>query len=73
MKIFIIENEDLSKLVKEINKLEKNNKGRLVGSISNYNKENKIRGESYSGVFALYSLQPTTIYYATMRESKEEL
>jgi len=73
MKIFIIENEDLSKLVKEINELEKNNKGRLEGSISNYNKENKVSGEDYKGLFYLYSLQPTTIYYATMRESKEEL
>ena len=73
MGIFIIENKDLSELVSEVNQLEKENKGRLVGSISNYNSGNESDGATFSGEYELYGIQPKNIYYATMRESKEEL
>lgn len=68
MKIYVMEDKNIVSLVKKVNESEEKDEAYMIGSISNYIKENMIN-VGYEEE-SMVDLQPVTVFYATMRTGK---
>jgi predicted HTH transcriptional regulator len=69
MSLRIIENRYLNKLLEEVNRIEDEGTGILVGGISNYISENKI-DTRYDN--SIRKIIPKNTFYATIRDIEKE-